>query len=151
MSKRRKSSPGRTAMVLMLIALLVTVCVAVYLFLSRQLYPATPPVQPGESGSSNLQFKLTVLLAIMLGSALLILFFVIGSYLLIRVGRMVTRKEVGGEPTEYVDAWSHYRLSDEQIEAATSEEHPARGDLPPDLDEEDEYPDENPPDPQEPS
>ncbi len=147
MKDRRRSSPGRTAMVLMLIALLVMVCVSVYLFLAHRLFPSATRLESGEPASQGLRVELTMLLAIMLGAALLILFFVVGSYLLIRVGRLVTRKSVGGQPTEYVDAWSRYRLSDEQIDAATREEPPPGNDQPGPDDDETGPPDDNPEDP----
>ena len=117
----RGPSPGRTAMVLVLIALLLTVCVAVYLFLARALSPGTPGESVGDT-ALLMRGKLLVLLMVVLGAILLILVFVIGSYALMRVGRSVSRKRVGGKPTEYSDAWSEYRLSQEQIDAVTGEQ-----------------------------
>jgi hypothetical protein len=76
-------------------------------------------------------------LAILLLSGLLVLIFTIGAYLLIRVGRSVARKQAReAKPTAYVDAWSHYRVSDEDVEAAMRDlkaEHNI-DDLPPDDD-----------------
>jgi len=57
---------------------------------------------------------------------LFILLFVIGAYLVIRVGQFVAREQVGGKTTAYVDAWQNYRLTDEQISAATEEPKPDR-------------------------
>jgi hypothetical protein len=69
---------------------------------------------------------LATLLTLLLISALLILLFVLGAYLIIRIGQFVARERVGGTPTAYVDAWQKYRLTDEQIAAATSEDRPDR-------------------------
>ncbi len=71
--------------------------------------------------------RLMYRMAVLLAALLLILIFVVGSYLLIRIGRAITRKPVGGQPTEYVDAWSRYRLSDEEIARATNESPAAGG------------------------
>jgi hypothetical protein len=67
---------------------------------------------------------MSVLLIITLGSILLIRLFVVGAYLLIRTGRSLSQRRLGGRPTEYVDAWSQYRLSEEQIQSALPEEPP---------------------------
>jgi hypothetical protein len=115
----------------MVIALLLTVCVAMYLALVRVM--ETPgPSQVTDDPAVALRGKLTLLLLIVLCATLLILMFAIGAYLLLRAGRAVSRQRLGGKPTEYVDAWSQYRLSDEQIEAATrEEERPRRPGAPP--------------------
>lgn len=122
MNRLRRRSPGRIAMMIMVIVLLITVCAALYLVLERRLRPVGSRLASGELTRQALGTELTLLLVILLGSVLLILIFVIGSYLFIRVGRAVSQKRVGGEPTKYVDAWSRYRLTEEQIEAATQEE-----------------------------
>ena len=51
----------------------------------------------------------------------LFLAFLIGSYLIVRTGRHFRRRRERTAPTEYVDAWSSYRLSDEEIARATDE------------------------------
>lgn len=117
----RKPSPGHLALLLVLVALLLLVCLAVYLFLMRVLRRVDAAGGPGET-AVTLHRKLTLLLAVVLCAILLILMFVVGAYLLLRVGREVAHRRVGGQPTQYVDAWSRYRLSAEQIEAATREE-----------------------------
>ena len=120
----RGSPPGYAAMMIMIIAMLATVCVSVYLFLTRQLRTADPGLPPDQMTRDVMRHKLAVLLVVMLGAVLLIMLFVIGSYLFMRIGREVSRKPVGGEPTEYSDAWSGYRVSDEEIAAATQEDPP---------------------------
>jgi hypothetical protein len=58
-------------------------------------------------------------LAVLLLSGLLVLIFAIGAYLLIRVGRAVTQKPPAqAGPTQYADAWSQYRISDAEVDAA---------------------------------
>jgi hypothetical protein len=57
-------------------------------------------------------------------SALLVVMFALGAYLVVRYGQRLARQQVGGRPTAYVDAWGHYRLTDEQISAATAEGPP---------------------------
>ncbi len=123
---------GRTALLLILLALILMVAAASYLMFARDVGPG--PVSATEADSSgtpvnkiavqSMFYKLLILLA----SVLLIMVFVIGSYLLIRVGRAVTGKPVGGKPTEYVDAWSSYRVTDDQIDMATRENGPRGAD-----------------------
>jgi hypothetical protein len=144
----RRPPLGRTAMMVTLIALLAIVCISVYLFLVRRLHSASPLLQAPEITRETLRRELSVLLVVMLGSVLLILLFVIGAYLLIRVGRAVSQKGVGGQPTEYTDAWSRYRLSQEEIEAATREERSdPRSQPPPDADGQPEPPSDEPENP----
>lgn len=121
-----QGSAGRTATMLVLAALILIVCAAVYLFVSR---PAQVPAPADGISSAEEADRLVgearraaLLLTILLISALLILLYVLGAYLVIRIGQMVARHQVGGKPTRYVDAWAQYRLTDEQISAATSED-----------------------------
>jgi hypothetical protein len=119
---------GRLATLLVLGVLLLTVSATLYVFLAQ---PGTSP-PPGAdvqtegdlqrlSGAAR---RSVTLLTVALVSALLILLFSIGAYLVIRVGQFVARERIGGEPTAYVDVWSHYRVSEEEIAAATDEEPP---------------------------
>jgi hypothetical protein len=143
MSGLRRPSTGRMATVLIVAALLLAVCLSVYVFLVRNV-PSGLPGAGGELTRQELRRKLTLLLAVVLGAILLILAFVLGAYLVIRIGRAVAQKPVGGEPTEYVDAWSRYRVSAAQIDAATREEDDS-AEPPPPGPNEDESEDEPPP------
>ena len=139
MSAPRRATYGRTATLLVLGVLILTVCAGVYIFLARGEAPPAPGVADEDAVRLAAAKHLITLLTILLISALLILLFVLGAYLLINVGRFVARDRVGGKPTAYVDAWRNYRLTDEQISAATSEdlpgqdsdEHPPGPDAPP--------------------
>ncbi|GEM_PF-1097769 len=115
---------GRTALLAGLAVLLVTIGTAVYLVLGQdRLGPGG--IDPGREGAGRLTTdvrRLAALLTILLVSALLALLFVIGTYVLLRVGRWVARSRLGGSPTPYVDAWSRYRLTEDQISAATAED-----------------------------
>jgi hypothetical protein len=139
-------------MLLILGVLLLTTCATVYLLLAQQTRSgmatqsvAMAPTRETISSDEEAErlaadaHRLITLLSVLLISALLILLFVLGAYLVIRVGQFVVRNPVGGKPTDYVDAWSHYRLTDEQISAATAEgkndrdtgSSPPEGDSPP--------------------
>jgi hypothetical protein len=52
---------------------------------------------------------------------LLLLAFVVGTYVMVRVGRAMVHRPRRREPTRYVDAWSGYRLSEQEIERVTGE------------------------------
>lgn len=122
MTHQPPRSYGRAALLGVLIALVLTVCAAVYVYVARygtSGLTVSVGLDDPDAEKQRLARHMTLLL-ILLVSALLILLFVIGAYLVIRVGRIV-RTPVGGRPTEYVDAWQSYRLTEEQIAAATSE------------------------------
>jgi hypothetical protein len=139
MSSPRHTSYGRTATLLVLGVLVVTVCAGVYILLARGAQPPLGGAVDDDALRAIASQRLVTLLTILLISALLILLFVLGAYLLINVGRFVARDRVGGKPTHYVDAWRNYRLTDEEISAATREDGA------------DESPDESPPAPDAPS
>ncbi len=126
------NSLGRIVTLIVLGVLVVTISAAAYLVFSR-LGPTSFTVAEGEEGLQMAQARrLLALLVMLLVSALLILLFVIGAYFLIRVGRVVAREEPRRPPTDYTDAWGQYRLTDEQIAAATGEDE--SDDLPEDID-----------------
>jgi hypothetical protein len=134
MSSGPGSSYGRTAILIGLGVLTLTVGATAYIFLAHGhapgagLGPHAPPDAPAR-GPADARKTATFLLMISI-SALLILLFALGAYLVVRLGHFLARQRVGGQPTEYVDAWGSYRLTDAQISAATDEDHPD-GDEPP--------------------
>jgi len=122
----RRSQTGRTVTLLVLGVLVLTVCATLYVFFTRH---SAPPIMGGAIHSDEEVARLaaetrqlTTVLTILLASALLILLFVLGAYLVISVGRFVARHPVGGRPTAYVDAWRQYRLTERQISDATAED-----------------------------
>ncbi len=124
MTRSPQTSYGRAAILGVLIALVLIVCAGVYLFMARFGVTGAGAALGDPELESRRLARLTILLTILLVSALLILLFVVGAYLVIRAGRII-RSPLAGKPTEYVDAWKHYRLTDEQIAAATAEHPPA--------------------------
>ncbi|MCK4342941.1 MAG: hypothetical protein KAY37_14605 [Phycisphaerae bacterium] len=123
MTRKPGPSYGRAAMFGVLIALLLTICAGAYLIVARRGVENLPVGIDDPEAENYRVARLTVLLTILLISALLILLFVLGCYLLIRVGRIV-RRPIAGQPTPYVDAWKGYRLTEEEIAAATTEHPP---------------------------
>jgi hypothetical protein len=65
-------------------------------------------------------------------TALLLMVFIIGSYFMLQIGRRLRQRdrEPSG-PTPYVDAWSNYRITDEQIAEYTREDDDAGRKPPP--------------------
>ena len=118
---------GRAAMLGVLLALLLTISAAVYAYVARYGTESLPASLGGGDPVAEVRRlnRLTILLAILLISALLLLLFVVGSYLVIRIGHII-RTPVGGKPTPYVDAWQSYRVTEEEIAAATAEDTPER-------------------------
>lgn len=86
-------------------------------------------------------------------TALVLMVFIIGSYFMLQIGRRLRQRDSGPSgPTPYVDAWSNYRITDEQIDEYTREEDDAgRKSRPDDADNKDsgEGPDPRRPDPNE--
>ena len=146
MSPASGSSYGRTAVLIALGVLAVTVGATAYLFLAQGhaqalnvgAGPGADACRPAANGLVENRRAITFLVMLSI-SALLILLFVLGAYLVIRVGRSLARERIGGKPTPYVDAWGSYRLTEEQIAAATAEDKPGS---PPQADE---PPESNPP------
>lgn len=129
MSRRTHSSSGRAVTLLVLGVLVLTICAAAYVLVARHGGRAGATGIASEGDAADLLAEarwLATLLTLLLISALLVLLFVLGAYLVIRIGQFVARERVGGTPTAYVDAWQAYRLTDEQIAAATSEDKPER-------------------------
>jgi hypothetical protein len=123
---RLQMTAGRIATFIVLSVLVLTVSAALYVFLAQQLggSAGAPGIATDDEAAQAAAEtrRLITLLTVLLISALLILLFVLGAYLVIRLGQYVARDKVGGKPTEYVDAWRQYRLSDDDISAATAED-----------------------------
>ncbi len=120
----RADRPGRLALVLTACGLMFLVTIGLYFFVENRLRVSAARVAANELPREAVSTEIIRLVAVLLGCLLLILLFVLGGYLFLRLGRAVSQEPLGDKPTEYIDAWSRYRLSDEQIRAATQEDQP---------------------------
>ncbi|MBL8878287.1 MAG: hypothetical protein JNG88_04125 [Phycisphaerales bacterium] len=67
--------------------------------------------------------QLTSTMKFLLLSTLLLLVFFVGAYLMVRFGRTVKKRaEKPAAPTPYIDAWSHYRISQDEIDRLTKDD-----------------------------
>lgn len=66
--------------------------------------------------------SLQIGVATLIISLVLFLVFMLGAYLINRVARLIPTAEPSTTRTEYVDVWSEYRVTDQQIDDATEEE-----------------------------
>lgn len=112
---------GRAALVGVLIALLLTIGAGVYLVAARLQATAETAAFADEPAAQRHQVTQLQLLMVLLGSTLVLLLFVVACYLMMRLGRAVSAP-IAGAPTEYVDVWQKYRLTEDQITAATMED-----------------------------
>lgn len=90
----------------------------------RKLFPDSVPDDYARLQQSKALFRM------LLHSFLIFLAFLFGSYLMVRIGRVLARVKKSENKTEYVDAWSGYRLTQEELDTATSQ---LEEDFPPDL------------------
>jgi hypothetical protein len=79
---------------------------------------AQAPEQPDAEAAAREMRSLYTTLTVTL---LLLLAFVVGTYVMVRVGRAIVHRPRRRQPTQYVDAWTGYRLSEQEIERATGE------------------------------
>lgn len=121
---------GRAALVGVLIALLLTIGVGVYLVAARLQASAETAPFADEPTAQRQQVTQLQLLMVLLGSTLVLLLFVIACYLMMRLGRAVSTP-IAGAPTEYVDVWQKYRLTEDEITAATMEDDDDAPETPP--------------------
>lgn len=103
------------------ILLVLMVLAGVYVFFAQRQAPIPCILDDDLTRQDRETKRLVALLTVLLVSALLILMFVVGAYFVIHIGQYISRQRVGGKPTEYVDAWQNYRLSEADISAATDE------------------------------
>lgn len=80
---------------------------------------AQTPEQAGTQAAAARQMR--SLYTTLTVTLLLLLAFAVGTYVMVRVGRAIVRRPRRREPTRYVDAWTGYRLSEQEIERATGE------------------------------
>lgn len=117
MSEGGPNKSPRIAVTFVVVGLLLSTAGVLYI-----MWAGREQELPAESPLSNRQvMQLNALLQGLFLTLLLVGVFAVGSYVMIRIGRATTRKPAADGPhrTEYVDAWSQYRVSDEQISEAT--------------------------------
>lgn len=125
---RRRIRYGRWATLASLIVLLGVVGGVLLIYAIHGFRVAPPAEGPLDVGAAEAHARrVTVLMMLVLASGLLLVLFIVGAYFLLRAGRGLRDADPHG-PTLYVDAWGRYRLTDEQIRAATDHES---GDSPP--------------------
>ena len=114
--KPQQQPLGRLAFLLVLVVLAMTSVLGAYVMFERLRHlPAVPP--PADSGGPDPMEKLQLVLAMVLVAVLAILAFVVGAYVFIRLGRSLMSRPLSDGPTEFVDAWSEYRVTQEEIDA----------------------------------
>lgn len=112
----------------LLIASVMAAMIVAVIIISQLVWMPSPEAELRMPGGDQTPGELTdearrtvYRIAVSLVTLLLLTLFLVAVYLLTRMGRSLKQTTVGGKPTEYVDAWSHYRLSEDAIERATQE------------------------------
>jgi len=86
---------------------------------------ATRPVPPDLATRTEAMLRMLILVSGIL------LTFIVGSYVMVKLGRAFLARREERTPTQYVDAWSNYRLTEEEIARTMAHlEKPSEG--PPD-------------------
>ena len=118
--------PSRLAIVFVLVGLAISAIGIAYLMspAERELLPIPAPHDELRIQQLNALFRMLT------HSFLIFLAFLLGSYLMVRIGRRVLSGREPPRRSEYVDAWSSYRLSQDEIDTATAR---LDDDFPPDL------------------
>jgi hypothetical protein len=111
-----RNRPSRLAIVFVVVGLALSAIGIAYLAapVERELPAITRP--PDELRIQQLD----ALLRMLTHSFFLFLAFLLGSYLMVRIGRRVLDRKQAAQRTAYVDAWSNYRLSQDEIDTATA-------------------------------
>lgn len=76
--------------------------------------PTTRAVSPDLHTRSKALLRSLMLIS---GMALM---FIVGSYAMVKIGRAFLARRERRSPTQYVDAWSNYRLTEDEIERTMS-------------------------------
>lgn len=113
---RRRRSPGRAALVLMFLALLGLFAYGLYSLVRTVTEVMGQPAGSVSQEHRTRQVSALVLVTLLVGAG--IIAFVIGAYLVLRLGRHLLRDRVGGTETQMDDIWSRGRVSQEAQQAA---------------------------------
>lgn len=110
---------SRVAAILVAVGLSLTLCgVAFHLWMLRvQEIPPIPHPPADSAGESIMKVRgmsTTLWVTFALASA-----FIVGSFVMVRAGRYFLDRSPMLPRTQYVDAWGRYRVSDDDIVAAT--------------------------------
>ena len=94
--------------------------------------PTDPQAQLADRPASDdpqKEVKRYKIALLVLAVALFVLFWFMLILALVRMGRFHRRRMLGkkSEPTEYVDAWSQYRLNDEAVDGPDPDQHKPQG------------------------
>ena len=117
MPRRAPAARSPLTLWLLLLGVALTAMGLAVLWWAGRVQELPAPLPPDQRSDPR---RLAALARVLLWSLLILLLFVVGATLMIRVGR-VFRRPPGPRRTRYVDAWALHRLSDEQIDALTRE------------------------------
>lgn len=124
MIDRRENALRRAGVAVLGVGLVLSTTALVYLHVRTR----EPPVRALSSPASRatLDAATTTLFI----TFVLLMLFLVGSFVMVRLGRAAVARRARAAKTEYVDAWSQARVTDEQIRAATDEPPPSEPDPP---------------------
>ncbi|MFN0137178.1 MAG: hypothetical protein ACKVS9_13800 [Phycisphaerae bacterium] len=125
---------GRLAVLAILLATFAAIALLVYVRMTmhdklhegdrqRAAVATSAAIADGES-----EAKARALVSSLVYSFLAFLVFLVGSFVMIRFGRMALARSSNRAATPYVDAWAQGRVTDEQIAEATRESDEQRPD-----------------------
>lgn len=107
--------PSRLAIAFVTVGLALSAIGIAYIVYAGR--PRELPALTASPDDARLE-HLDALMRMLTNSFLLFLVFLIGSYLIVRIGRRVRDRKLHHERTEYVDAWGNYRLTQDEIDTA---------------------------------
>lgn len=104
-------------------AVVLFATIAALLWFSAPADAPAPSTQPGDPASIS---RLRAMSRTLLVSVLLLLAFLFGSWLIVRIGQRMRSTRADSTRTEYIDAWSSYRLLNDDDEPRGAAEDPRR-------------------------
>lgn len=105
---------------MVLTALALVIVAIAYVLVQRYQSGVIVLEAPEEGGQGREQYnpmqQFRLIMALLMASLLGIIAFLVGAYLVIRFGRAITGKNIGGAPTPVVDAWAQARVSEKEVD-----------------------------------